>query len=115
MCTGDFALGLKPAATTMYLVHDGLVTRGACSQSQFDNKKTQCSCLCCLELRAQQGRRGAGNKSKAIMLVRAQMKSGSTIYFQSPSRAEFVGGRAVESDFKKSIKSRMPIIRFYPI
>ena len=73
MCTGDFALGLKPAATTMYLAHDDLVTRGACSQYQFANKETECSCLCCLELRARQGRRGAGNKSKAIMLVRAQV------------------------------------------
>ena len=73
MCVGDFALGLKPAATTMYLAHDDLVTRGSCLQPQFDNKKTECSCLCCLELRARQGRRGAGNKSKAIMLVRAQM------------------------------------------
>ena len=60
MCTGDFALGLKPAATTMYLAHDDLVTRGACSQSH-NNKKTPCSCLCCLELRARQGRRVTGN------------------------------------------------------
>ena len=68
MCTGEFALGLKPAATTMYLAYDDLVTRGLAPNLNLTTKRHSAVAFVawnCVHNKA--------GEVRAIMLVRAQV------------------------------------------